>query len=208
MKMLLTTLAALAIAGAANASSYNAYETDQAGGDFSNAYTQPSVISGGVTSVFGSQRNKPDVDWIMFEGFTAGTTKLDFLFTNDGGAWGGLNLRIKKSPFTSKNDWWPLAYSQSISNVTDSNPLSFSFILDGYTGPLHMVFDFYKDNDFKNGNGLGYQITAVGGPTTALGAAPALSPSPVPLPPGLPLALAGLGALALLRRRHRARRPD
>ena len=203
MNRILTALCAIGfvgVGGLAAASSVTAYETDVSGGDFSNTHNHPSVIGSDVTTVYGKQSNKPDSDWIVFDGFADGTESLDFTFTNEGGKWGGLNIRFKATEFTGKHDWWPLVFQGSFDNITDSTPLSFSYVLDGYTGPLYVALDFYQDNDFRNGNGLSYQIDKVGRNAPPM---PAPSVSAVPLPASLPLALAGFGALAYISKRRR-----
>lgn len=40
----------------------------------------------------------------MFDGIGEGTERLDFTFTNPGGSWGGLNLRLKYAPLKNIHD--------------------------------------------------------------------------------------------------------
>jgi len=195
-----TALALLAaLAGAASAATITATETGAAGGDYSNSHKNPTSFAQDVALVTGSQNRKSDTDWLLFDGFATGTERLEFTFTNPGGTWGGLNLRLKDDAFTKRDDWWPLLDSWSISNVTDDRAVTVSYVLNGYTGPIYVALDFYKDNDFRNGNGLDYSIARIGGQVL-----PETAPAPVPLPAGGALALAGLGALAALRRFRRA----
>lgn len=165
-------------------------------GEFGNNPKQSAIFDKDVGTVIGGQKNNGDSDFLFFDGFEDGTTSLDFTFTNVGGDWGGLNLRIKDKAFKNKNDWWPLEFSGTYAGLTDSNPLKISFALDGYTGPLAVAIDFFHA-DFKNGNGVGYVITKAGG------LPPSTAPAPIPLPAGLPLIASGLGALVLARRFRR-----
>ncbi len=200
---LFTLLAAMAFAGAANAASVVSAETDATGGDFSNSHANPTVFAQDVFVVTGAQNTKPDVDWLLFDGFATGTERLEFTFTNPGGDWGGLNLRLKDAAFKNVHDWWPLMASWSIAGVTDSRSVTVSYVLDGYTGPVYAALEFYKDNDFRNGNGLAYSIAKIGG-TTHPELAPLPGPAPIPVPAAGLLALAGLGSLIALRRSRRA----
>ena len=201
--ILFTLVAALAVAGAAGAATVVAAETDTKGGDFSNSHANPTVFAQDVFVVMGSQNTKPDRDWLLFDGFATGTERLDFTFTNPGGDWGGLNLRLKDAAFETVHDWWPLLASWSIGGVSDTNTVTVSYILEGYTGPVYVALDFYNDNDFRNGNGLHYSISKIG---RALHPelAPAPGPAPVPLPAPTLLALAGLGSLLALRQSRRS----
>lgn len=192
-------LAAMAFAGAAGAATLVATEIDAMGGDYSNSHRSPTVFAQDVALVTGAQNRKSDTDWLLFDGFAVGTERLEFTFSNVGGMWGGLNLRLKDEAFRNGNDWWPLLDSWSIGNVTDERSVTVSYVLNGYTGPIYVALDFYKDNDFRNGDGLGYSIARIGGELL-----PETAPAPVPLPAGGALALAGLGALAALRRFRRA----
>lgn len=204
MKRLAITIAFVAtmtLAGASGAATIVSNEIDAPGGDYSNSHANPTAFAQDVALVTGAQNRKPDVDWLLFDGFAPGTERLEFTFTNPGGGWGGLNLRLKEEAFKNVNDWWPLLDSWSISNVTDARSVTVSYVLNGYTGPIYAALDFYKDNDFGNGNGLQYSVARIGGvyqPET--GAAPAA----VPLPAAGVLGLAGLAALAALRARRRA----
>jgi hypothetical protein len=204
MKRLTTTLAliaTIALSGAANAATVVASETDAKGGDFSNSHSVPTRFAQDVGLVTGAQSRKSDIDWLVFDGFAPGTERLEFTFTNPGGAWGGLNLRLKADPFKNVHDWYPLLASWSIDNVTDTRSVTVSYVLDGYTGPVYAALDFYKDNDFRGGNGLAYNVARVGDAYLP-NAAPA--PAAVPLPAGGALALGGLAALMTLRARLRA----
>ncbi|MEV8467837.1 VPLPA-CTERM sorting domain-containing protein [Fluviibacterium sp. DFM31] len=167
-------------------------------GEFGNNPNQSAVFGKDVGTVIGGQKNNGDSDFLFFDGFEDGTTSLDFSFTNVGGNWGGLNLRIKDEAFKNKNDWWSLEFGASYDKISDSTPLKISFALDGYTGPLAVAVDFFNA-DFKNGNGVSYVITKSGG------LPPSNAPAPIPLPAGLPLAATGLGALVLARRFRRKR---
>lgn len=195
-------VAAMAFAGAAGATTVVSSETDAKGGDFSDSHANPTVFDKDVFVVTGTQTNKADVDWMVFDGFAEGTERLDFTFSNPGGGWGGLNLRLKDAAFKNVNDWWPLMASWSIGGVSDANSVTVSYVLDGYTGPIYAALEFYKDNDFRNGNGLAYSIAKIRG-----GQGPELAPRPtpaaVPVPAAGALALAGIGALAALRRARR-----
>ena len=200
MKRSLTILAvaaaaAIGLAVPASAASVDAFETDAKGQDFGQNPNQAAVFGSDILTVSGRQNNNGDSDYLSFDSFAAGTSSLDFAFTNPGGEWGGFNIRIKTSPFKNSNDWWPLVFSDSVGGVTNASPKTISYVLDGYTGPLHVAIDFYQA-DFRNGNGLAYMITKTGAPA---GPSPAPSPSAVPLPAGLPLVMSGLAALALLR---------
>lgn len=195
----LALFATITLAGAAGAATITAPETGVAGGDFANSHKNPTIFAQDVALVTGSQNRKSDTDWLLFDGFAAGTERLEFTFTNPGGTWGGLNLRLKDEAFQNGNDWWPLLDSWSISNVTDERAVTVSYVLNGYTGPIYVALDFYKDNDFRNGSGVDYSIARIGGQLL-----PETAPAPVPLPAGAALALTGLGALAALRRFRRA----
>lgn len=196
MTRFIAILAAMLIAGSAGAVTQRASETDASGGDFSNSHRTPSVIASDILTVTGAQNRNSDIDWIVFDGFADGTERLDFTFTNEGGEWGGLHLRLKADPFKNRHDWWPLLDAWSIDGVTGARSKTVSYVLGGTTGPIHVALDFYNGNDFRNGNGLAYTIAKiVGAPEVAPMSAPAPGPSPVPVPAALPLALAGLGAL-------------
>lgn len=198
---MLALLATMAFAGSAGAATVVANETDAKGGDFSNSHANPTVFAQDVALVSGTQNRKSDTDWLMFDGFAPGTERLEFTFSNPGGDWGGLNLRLKAEPFKNTHDWWPLLDSWSLDGVTDERSLTVSYVLKGYTGPIYVALDFYKDNDFRGGDGLDYTIARIGDaylPETGI------APAPVPLPAGGALALAGLAALAALRSRRRA----
>ncbi len=194
----LALLTTMVLAGSAGAATVVSTETDANGGDFSNSHKTPSVFAPDVAVVTGSQNRKSDIDWLVFDGFAPGTERLDFTFTNPGGDWGGLHLRLKSEPFQNRHDWWPLLGSWSLEGVSDGRSLTVSYMLDGYTGPIHAVIDFYPGNDLGNGTGVHYSIARVGGVTL-----PAPGPAPVPLPAGGALALGGLAALVVLRRPHR-----
>jgi len=195
----LVLAAAAAFALPATAATYTAHETDAKGGDFGHNTQQAGYIGANIETVFGVQNRRNDVDLLTFDGFADGTEALDFTFTNPGGDWGGFNLRIKTEPFKNKNDWWPLVFSGTYGNVTDSTPEKISYALEGYTGKLYVAIDFF-DADFRNGNGLNYAITKRG-----FAPAPPQPPltAPVPVPAALPLGLAGIAALAGLRRLRR-----
>lgn len=199
---LFTFVATMAFAGAAVAATVVSSETDAKGGDFSNSHATPSVFDKDVFVVTGTQSNKADVDWLMFDGFADGTERLEFTFTNPGGDWGGLNLRLKDAAFKNVNDWWPLMASWSIGGVSDANSVTVSYVLGGYTGPIYAALEFYKDNDFRGGNGLAYSIAKIGG-AQGPELAPLPMPAAVPVPAAGALALAGVGALAALRRARR-----
>lgn len=182
------------------ASSVIADEADRHGRDFGENPNQAEVFGSSIQTVYGRQNHNRDSDFLTFEGFTAGTTSLDFLFTNDGD-WGGFNIRIKTSAFKNKNDWYPLVYSGSFDGVNAGNPKKISYVLDNYTGPLHVAIDFYNA-DYRNGNGLSYTISTFQQSNT-----PNNNPAPaprVPLPAGFPLAATGLAALLLVARRRTA----
>lgn len=200
---IVTLLAALAFAGAANAATVVSSESDAKGGDFSNSHKVPTVFAKDVFRVTGAQNNKPDVDWLMFDGFEVGTERLEFTFTNPGGTWGGLNLRLKDAAFKNIHDWWPLMAQWSINGVTDDRSVTVSYVLDGYTGPIYAALEFYKDNDFRYGNGFAYSIAKVGGQRLPE-RAPMPAPAAVPVPAAGLFTLAGLGALIALRRARRA----
>lgn len=200
---IVTLLAALAFAGAANAATVVSSESDAKGGDFSNSHKVPTVFAKDVFLVAGAQNNKPDVDWLMFDGFEVGTERLELTFTNPGGTWGGVNVRLKDAAFKNINDWWPLMAQWSISGVTDDRSVTVSYVLDGYTGPIYAALEFYKDNDFRNGNGLAYSIAKIGGQQLPE-LAPMPMPAAVPVPGAGLFTLAGVGALTLLRRGHRS----
>jgi len=173
-------------ATAAGAATIDAFEAEARGGDFGQNHRQAALFGPGTGAVHGRQSTQGDSDYLGFTGFAAGTERVDFRFTNAGGAWGGFNLRLKEGAFSNRNDWWPLAHAETVGSVTGDRPATISYVLDGYTGPLHMAIDFFNA-DFRGGDGLDYSITVHG-------ATPA--PAPIPLPGGLALALAGLGALA------------
>lgn len=197
-----TLVATMAFASAAGAATVVSAETDAKGGDFSNSHANPTVFAKDVFAVTGTQTNKPDVDWLLFDGFETGTEALELTFSNPGGDWGGLNLRLKDAAFKNVHDWWPLLASWSISGVTDAKTVTVSYVLDGYTGPVYAALEFYKDNDFRNGNGLAYAIAKIGG-NQRPELAPLPAPSAVPVPAAGVLALAALGSLVALRRSRR-----
>jgi len=194
----LTLILAVATAGASGAATISAAESDAKGGDYSNSHANPTAFGQGVTGVTGSQNRKSDTDWLVFDAFAPEVDRLEFTFTNTGGMWGGLNLRLKDHAFENDHDWWPLLASWSIDNVTDARDVTVSYVLDGHTGPLYVALDFYKDNDFRNGNGLDYTIALIGGQPV-----PETAPAPIPLPAGGALALAAVAALGALRRFRR-----
>ena len=171
-------------------------EAGVSGGDFGNAPARATLVAADVETVTGSQTSRIDSDFLSFSGFRPGTRSLDFTFTNPGGAWGGFNIRLKTTPLQNPQDWWPLAFWETVPKVTDSQPKTISYVLNGHTGPLHVAIDFF-DADFRNGNGVSYTINARGAPE------PAQSAAPVPLPASLPLALAGLASFAVAARLRR-----
>lgn len=192
-------LVALAVTGPARSATIVAAEADTSGSDYSNSHANPTVFGRDVFVVTGTQTNKPDIDWLVFDGFAPGTERLEFTFTNPGGDWGGLNLRLKDAAFKNVHDWWPLLAHWSIDGVTDTNTVTVSYGLGGYTGPIHAALEFYKDNDFRNGDGLAYSIAKIGGDRHP-GLAPLPAPAAVPVPAAGLLGLAGLGSLIVLRR--------
>lgn len=196
----LTLLATMSLVGAVDAATVVANETDAKGGDYSNSHRNPTVFGQDVALVTGSQNRKSDVDWLVFDGFARGTERLEFTFTNVGGDWGGLSLRLKDEAFKHAWDSWPLLDAWYLDGISDDRSVTVSYVLDGYTGPVYARLDFYHGNDLANGTGLSYSISRIGDAyLPEAGAAPA----PVPLPAPGALALAGLAALAALRRRRR-----
>ena len=207
MRRISLLIAALALATASPlvAATLTIDERDAPNGNFSNQFDRPTTVGSDVLRVVGGQNSSHDSDVLKFEGFASGAERLDFVITNPLGNWGAFNLRIKQEPFKGPDDWWPIAFSSSFDRVTDATPLAFSFDLGGHAGPLYLAFDFH-DADFLSGDGLRYQITQEGsGLRTESRSESALAPvSAIPLPPAGALMLAGLGVLALLRRRRRA----
>lgn len=187
-----------AMAGAVPAAAATLSESAVTSADFGDNPEKATLLAADVVSVTGGQKNRNDSDYLTFSGFAPGTESLDFSFTNAGGMWGGFNLRIKAAPFKNAHDWWPLVYSETVPRVTDSMPKAISYVLNGYTGPLHVAIDFF-DADFRQGRGLSYAVTARATPE------PAQPTAPVPLPGALPLALAGLGSFAVAARLRRRR---
>jgi hypothetical protein len=196
----LVLLATIAFAGGASAATIVANEIDAKGGDYSNSHKNPTVFAQDVALVTGSQNRKSDTDWLLFDGFADGTERLEFTFTNVGGDWGGLSLRLKDEAFKKPGDSWPLLGAWYLDGISDERSVTVSYVLKGYTGPIHARLDFYKGNDVSNGTGLSYGISRVG---DAYLPEKGIAPAPVPLPAGGALALAGLAALAALRARRR-----
>ena len=196
-KTLLAPLALVAgLAAAVPAAAATLSESAAPEGDFGNAPARAALVAMDVDSVTGGQASRNDSDFLSFAGFLPGTESLDFTFTNPGGAWGGFNIRLKTTPFQNPHDWWPLAFWETVPKVTDSQPKTISYVLNGYTGPLHVAIDFF-DADFRNGHGVSYAIAARRPPE------PAQPAAPVPLPAALPLALAGLASFAVAARLRR-----
>ena len=150
--------AALAIALALPAMAATVNEADAGHGDFGNNPNQAAVFGMGTDLVTGTQKTNGDKDYLTFEAFASGAEAIDFVFTNPGGTWGGFNFRLKADPFKNSNDWNQLLYSASVDGVTDSTPKTISYVLNGYTGPLHVAIDFFNA-DYRNGGGLVYNIT-------------------------------------------------
>lgn len=196
--------AAFALATPAGAATLD--EARVPGGDFSGVFTAPTVIGADVRRITGGQARpdgwRNDVDVLMFDGFAAGTERLDIRFTNPLGGWGGYNLRIKTSAFAGQWDWYPLALKDG-GKVSDGAGREVSFAIADPDAPLWLAMEFF-DADFQSGGGVRYDIALAGGEgsdsTTGRGDG---APSVVPLPPAGALMLAGLGALGLLRRRRR-----
>lgn len=199
LKTFLVTLAiAAAMTCAVPVAAATLSESAVASADFGDKPEKSTVLAADVVSVTGGQKNRNDSDYLTFSGFAPGTESLDFSFTNEGGMWGGFNIRIKASPFQNAYDWWPLLYSETVPRVTDDMPKTISYVLNGHTGPLHVAIDFF-DADFRQGRGLSYTVTARAAPE------PAQPAAPVPLPGALPLALTGLGSFAVAARLRRRR---
>lgn len=198
---ILTLVAALACAGAAGASTVVVSESDAKGGDFSNSHANPTVFGQDVMLVTGSQNRKSDTDWLLFDGFATGTERLEFTFTNVGGNWGGLSLRLKDEAFKNARDSWPLLGAWYLDGISDERPVTVSYVLDGYTGPIFARVDFYHGNDVANGTGVSYSIARIG--DTYMPEA-GVSPAAVPVPAAGLFLIAGLGALAALRQTRKS----
>ncbi|PWR02254.1 hypothetical protein DKT77_11885 [Meridianimarinicoccus roseus] len=209
MKHIVITLIAALFSTGVSAATLPASEASDPNGDFAGNPASAPVFSSDVRLVTGAQNKQNDIDFLTFDGFAEGTLSLDFVFTHPGGKNGKLDFLLQREAFKNKHSWPdhyhnPGHYTESISGLDGDSAHKVSYVLDGYTGPIHVALRFYDSDAFygrdKRPLGVIYTAERVG----AVMPAPAPSPAPVPLPAGLPLALAGIGALAALRTRSRA----
>jgi hypothetical protein len=179
--------------------------TEAAYGEFSGDFRAPSVIGTGATTV-GGVWTAGDADLLAFTGLAKGAQTLTLSFkplspigpTDWSFSAGGV-VNWKTTPFQ-----WSAWEGTQLANVgiahwNRNGVFDYTLTLgDDFGGALYLGL-------FGTHGTLGYTITAPGNAAPAILPAAPEVPAAVPLPAGAPLLIAGLGALAALRPRRRAR---
>lgn len=186
------TLAVCGLASGANGATLN--ELSVAGGDFSDAWSAPTVIGNGYDTIAGTGAGN-NFDMLAFTGLSSGAQRLTFDFSapavRDWSYSAGGALLYSTQPFRWGWDGvWAGTFQTSYWTPNAQVTLDLG---PAFAGTL------YVGLYFTHGSNLAYTISA---PGNALVAPPPVAS--VPVPASAIVLLGGLAALGGLRRRRRA----